>query len=155
MIQKFILNLGFVRKAINLSSIEGTDWGKKQSDDNWQQAFDEQVEMKSKKLLSDLLGAVDERKVITYNKKTGSIFIEGKKIEEHQIMSLKAEAEYLLKSDLWQIINQTLKLQAERTMFENSTTFQDVLNGKMMLYNLSFQNNILNIFASYTPKPKQ
>ncbi len=154
MIKNWILKLDFVRKAINQASVDGTDWGKSQSDANWQQAFDEQVEMKSKKALTDLLMPFDERLIITYDKKTGLIFVGGKRLEEPTIMNLKAESEFFKNSQLWKIINESLKSQAQKTMFENSTTFEDMMTGKMMLYDLSFQNKILDIFIGYTQKPK-
>lgn len=175
MIKNWILNLGFVRQAINAASIQGTDFGVEQCKEDLQvlqrtnavlqdklktlpdgnemnRLVSEKAEDLANEKLQNLLGAVDERTIITMDKKNGLIYVGGERLNEPTILSLKAEAEYFSQSELWKILNETLKDQAQRTMFEKSLTFDDMRSGKMLLYNLSLQNKIIGIFKSYLPK---
>ncbi len=159
MIRNFILNLSFVRGAINKAGMEGTDYGVEQTVSNYKSLYtanyliDEKIEKAVNERLSKLLGVVDENFVITYNEKTGQVFMSNTILEEYQIMNLKAEAEAISQMQIWKTLSETLKQQAHKTIFEKSTEFQDVINGKMMLYNLSLQQKIIDIFRKYTPKP--
>lgn len=155
--KNWILNLGFVKEAINLASVQGTDFGIEQGKDKIEMLSklnEDVLERRSNEKLAKLLGAVDENFVVTYDKKTGLVFMGGVKLDEYQIMNLKSEAEAIAQMQIWKTLSETLKQQAQKTIFENSTEWADVMNGKMMLYNLSLQQKILDIFRNYKPKAK-
>jgi hypothetical protein len=63
-------------------------------------------EIAEKRLLS-LLTSVDLSKVVTINKLQGLLFVGGIKAEPGQLANLKAEAEFLSKSELWQLLQHT------------------------------------------------
>ncbi len=150
MIKKLILNLGFVKQATQLASMEGTRFGIEQAHQNIQA----NVERLYKEKIASLLGVVNEDIIVTQNKVKGLVFIGGKLADEPRILSLQAEANYYFQSDMWKIINETIKEQAQKVMFEKSETLQDLYNGKAWLYLLDLQNTILNIFKDYKSKPK-
>jgi len=171
MIKEKILNLGFVRRAINEARIEGTDFGVQQSQDSMErfritvQKLHEQLKSKPvldvgdvdklvNERISKLLGVVDENFVVTLDKKTGLVFMGGVRLEEQQILNLRSEANAITAMQIWPMLSETLKKQAQETIFNKSTEWADVVNGKVMLYCLSLQQKILDIFKSYKPKPK-
>lgn len=105
--------------------------------------------------VSKLLGFVDEKSIIRYDKDKGIIFIGGERADDNRLANLKSEAEFLLQSDLWKnILTGTVTHIAHETMFVKSTTFDDMKSGKMMLFNLSTIKNILTILSSYQKKVK-
>ena len=111
-----------------------------------------EIEDLANKMVSDLLGFVDEKKVITMNEKQGAIFLGGERITPEECVNLKQEAELILTTDLWKIFNNTIRDIANKTMFEKSESFDDMKSGKCFLYNLSLQNKILNMFKNYVKK---
>ncbi len=161
-IQKWVLSWSFIQDAFTYS------W-EKNKEELYRKAFkdaradieetrvddiDDKAKEMAEELVRKLLGVIDEKIVVTINEKTGLIFVGGKVLDEARILSLQAEANYYFQSDLWKIINETIKDQAQKVMFEKSETFQDMANGKAWLYLLSLQNKILKIFSNYKPKPK-
>lgn len=107
----------------------------------------------SNKKLNDLLSVVDNDKIVSFDKKTGVIYIGGVRVDEGRLHNLKAEAEFFLESDLWHLIHETPKELAQRSMFVAGETLADMAKGKSMLYTLSTQKNIIDIFKKYAPKP--
>ena len=112
----------------------------------------ENIEEAVRKRLSELLGFIDERHIVSCNPKTGVIFIGSERIDEGRAQNLKSESEFMLKSDLWKVLNETIRHQAYETMFTKSTSFEDMKSGKMMLYLLDVQKKVMNIFSSYRGK---
>lgn len=114
------------------------------------------VEEKAKELtskrLGEMLGFVDEKFILTHNKEKGFVFLGGEKLTPEQIMNLKSEAEIILTSTMWKIFYNSIGDIARKAMFEKSETFQDMLSGKMLLYHLSLQKNILDLFKKYESK---
>lgn len=147
--KNFILSLWFVRKLIeeekqkyqfeNLGVI-------KQANARYFKEIDEVVEEK----LKELLGNVDYRAVVT-NDKQGNIFVGGVKQEESQLMNLRSEAEFFLASDLYRILSETKKDLAYKTMFEKSENFEDLRTGKLVLYNISIDRNIIERLRNWQP----
>ena len=152
--KQYILGLGFVRAEILKANMEGIDFGVFQSKNENSKTLEQQADQLAEQKVAQLLSFADLNKIVTYNKDAGIIFIGSRRLEPAEIVALKGEADFLLQSNLWSIIGETLKDIACKTMFEKSTTFDDMRSGKMMLYNLSIQNNILNIFKNYAPKKK-
>ncbi len=114
-----------------------------------------EVDELADKKLNDLLGNFDVTKVVRLEKFPsggGVVYIGGIKCDESRLANLKSEAEALEKFDIWGILQESLKESAERQMFVSSESLDDLKKGKSMLYTLSVQRNILDIFKSFTKK---
>jgi len=109
------------------------------------------VAEKVRAALNDLLTVVDENMIITLDAKIGTIYIGGQRAEPSRLANLKSEAEFLLNSDLWNILYETPKELAQRAIFVNGETLDDLKKGRSMLYVLSSQKRILDILKSYVP----
>jgi hypothetical protein len=97
--------------------------------------------------LNKLLSVVDTKKIISLDKASGIIYIGGEPADEGYLKNLKAEAEALLVSDLWKVIYNTPKALAEKAMFIEGKTLEDLNKGRSMLYTLDTQKNILTTLA--------
>lgn len=69
--------------------------------------------------------------------------IGGKVQKPDELKAYKAEAKYILDSRVWSLLENTLKSQAQKVIFEKSKDFNDCTSGKLMLYNLDVQKKIL------------
>lgn len=87
---------------------------------------------------------VDLEKIITSNRQ-GNLFLGGTQINAKKLADLKQEAHLFRNTQLWDIVHNTLKHQAQVAMFTSATTVQDVLNGKTMLRTLDIQENIIQL----------
>lgn len=94
------------------------------------------------KLLSYLYNTVDAREVITVTK-GGLVKLGGEQISDAELFELAREVKSFRRSRLWKILTETLKDHAHRTMFTNSKNWEDMLSGKMLLYGISVEENIL------------
>lgn len=103
--------------------------------------------------LNALLSVIDPKSVVTFNKQTGIIYIGGERTDEGRLGNLKAEADFFANSDLWKIMVESQKSLAERAMFIAGENIEDVKKGRSILYTLSSQKNIVEIFRSYKIKP--
>lgn len=81
-------------------------------------------------------------KVLTASK-SGHIFLNGELVTEKRKHSLKAQVRMMRNTELWEILSDTLKHQAQKLAFDDSKDLQDLLNAKMMLYTISVQENII------------
>ncbi len=95
-----------------------------------------------------MLGIVDYKSVITVDK-MGSVYIGKEKITESHLANLKSESEFFLSSDLWKLLNETMRYTAYERMFIKSESLNDLLAGKMLIYNLDTQQKILEMFRSH------
>ncbi len=98
--------------------------------------------------LNKLFSLVDPRLIITFDPKQKAVYIGGVKAEEAQVLALKAEAEFILQSDLWKILNETPKELAMRAMFVAGESIDDMKKGRAMLYLLDTQKKILETLVS-------
>lgn len=115
----------------------------------------ESVERVASKMLNDMLSNVDMKKVVTLDKQHGIVFIGGERASEGRLGNLRSEAEFLLNSDLWSIISETPKELAQKSMFtEGENVEKQLAKGRTILYTLSTQRNILDIFRGFIPKSK-
>lgn len=119
---------------------------------NFQFIFEKRAEELAKEKLANLLSIVDLHKIVTVDKARGIVYVGGKILEEGQLQGLKAEAEYFTNSDLWSLLYETPKELAQKTMFVAGESLADMQKGKSILYTLSAQNNIIDVFRSYQPK---
>lgn len=107
-----------------------------------------EVEEMVSKRMGELLGTNDETKIITWNQAKGIVFLGGKRMDATELNNYRADAEFIMESGLWKAIEATLTNDAQDRIFNRSKDFQDMLNGKMALYNLSLIKKILAIFKS-------
>lgn len=112
----------------------------------------QQIEEKARELLNDLLSNSDINKIVTLDKVRGKVYVGGQPLTPERLANLKAEAEFLIQSDLWQLIYNTPKELAQRAMFVNGESLDDMKKGKSILYTLSTQQNIIDTFLSFVPK---
>jgi len=68
--------------------------------------------------------------------KDGIIRARGKKLSNEMVDQLQNEAEYIKNSITFQLLMDDMEYLAHQTMFEKSTSFDDMLFGKAMLYNI-------------------
>ncbi len=110
------------------------------------------VKEEARKLVESLLTGIDEKSVLTVDENRGLIFIGGEQIDDARMLNLKSEAEFLLKSDVWKVIHETVKHIAQKTVFVDSQSLADLQKGKSVLYTLSTQSNLLKKLVSYKRK---
>lgn len=95
-----------------------------------------------------MLGNVDFNKVISTDKAKGFIYIGGEKVDQSRLNNLKAEADFVMQSDIWTLLHETPKELAQRSMFIHSESLDDLKKGKSILFTLSQQQNIINILQN-------
>jgi len=110
------------------------------------------IEDRARELLNELLSNSDIHKIVTLDKARGKVYAGGQVLTPERLVNLKAEAEFLTQSDLWQLLYNTPKELAQRAMFVNSESLDDMKKGKSILYTLSTQQNIIDTFLSFVPK---
>lgn len=108
-------------------------------------------ELADQKLLS-MLSAVDYNKVVKLDKTKGIVIIGDTPAEAGRLSNLKAEADFLMQSDIWTLLQETPKELAQQSLFKISESLDDLKKGKAMLYTLSAQQNIVNLLSSYIKK---
>lgn len=74
----------------------------------------------------------------------GNVYLGGEKVTDQLAKELKQEANIMKELRLWNILTNTPKHQAKEVMFTKSKTFDDMMAGKMMLYTVDVQENIVN-----------
>lgn len=94
--------------------------------------------------LRHLFPVVDLEKVLTTNKH-GQILLNGVPIDKKKLDTLKQEVVLFKNTTLWGILSNTLNHQAQVTIFNKSKDYQDLMNGKMILYTISVQNSIVDV----------
>lgn len=119
--------------------------------------FEGNVEEKAQELVLDrfnaLLSNVDLHKIVTIDKQRGILYIGGTRAEEGRLANLKAEAEFIVQSDLWSLLQETPKELAQRDMFVSGDSIETMKKGRSILYTLSTQKNIVEMMKGYEPKP--
>jgi len=101
------------------------------------------------KKLMEMLSPVDYSKVVYTDKTKGIITINGERVDEGRLSNLHAEAEALTQMDIWSLIYETPKELAHRAMFIDGDSIDTMKKGRSMLYHLSSQKNIIDLFKSY------
>lgn len=141
-----------IAEARRQGSIEAFPLAKKDILETMRDDLDKQAEELAEKKLAALLSPVDPAKVVTLDKSHGVVYIGGERAEEARLANLRSEAEILLQSELWQLIYETPKELAQKAMFVAGESIDDMKKGRAMLYTLSAQKNIIDIFRGYVPK---
>lgn len=122
--------------------------------DTMKDDVEKMADERAREKLVKLLTVVDERAVVTFDKRAGAIFIGGVRADPARLQNLRSEAEYFLSSDLWKIIYESPKELAQRAMFLAGESLDDLRKGRAILYTLDTQEKILRTFSLYT-QPKQ
>lgn len=151
-IKRFILNLGFVKAALKEAEIKAFPAAQKDILDTMADDIEKRAEELATQKLNDLLAPVDLNKIVTLDKQRGLVYIGGVKVEEGKLSNLKAEADFFMQSELWQLIYETPKELAQRAMFVSGDGIDEMKKGRSILYSLSTQKNIVETFRSYMPK---
>lgn len=102
--------------------------------------------------LANLLSAVDMTKIVTIDKQHGFVYLGGVKMEESALANFSQEAEIISSSALWQLLIETPKELAQRAMFVDGDNIDSMKKGRAILYCLSSQKNIIELFRNYVPK---
>ena len=98
-------------------------------------------------LCRNLLVPIEERDVLKTSRKPDgemTVYWQGKELPDDQIRFLKSEANALRNSDLWKLLENTLRYEAAKKMFYESKTGNELLFGKAMLYNFKVVNRLLD-----------
>lgn len=109
---------------------------------------DPNLEKTKNELLKEYFCAVTLDDIMTIDR-LGGIKLDGEKLSSGEALGLYEEARYFQGSRLYKILMNSLRDQAQKVMYEKSESFDDMRNGKMMLYNLSVQENIIDAILKY------
>jgi hypothetical protein len=71
------------------------------------------------------------------------IMLDGEQVSVAEHNALVNEARYLAETQLYKVITGTLRHQAQRKMFEESKSWEDMIAGKMMLHSIGIIENIV------------
>lgn len=93
--------------------------------------------------LQSLLSVIDWNKVLKVNHKTKQLYVGEVMVDANRLSNLKAEANFLLESDIWNLLCETPKAEAQSSMFIKGETLDDMKKGKIMLFVLDQQRQIL------------
>ena len=92
-------------------------------------------------LLKNLFNAIGEDEVLKYQK--GKFILRGTPLDDRATGNFVSQANSILNSQLWKHLTDDLKYIANQRMYEKSTTIDDLIFGKAMLYNLDILENKL------------
>lgn len=87
-------------------------------------------------LLKHLFNAITEDDVLKYHKKNGKFYLGKNEVGGNRIISFRSQAITIKESTVWELLLKDMKLIANKKMYESSTTIDDVVFGKAMLYTL-------------------
>lgn len=114
----------------------------------------ENIEEKAKEItekrLNEMLSVVDTNQVIS--QKSGFIYLGTNHASDIQLSNLKAEAEFLKNSSIWNIIQETPKELAQRAMFVAGDSLDDMKKGRSILYTLDSQKKVIDMLLLYNKK---
>ena len=98
--------------------------------------------------LAALLLPVDPNQIVTYNPTTRLIYINGELIDDMRRANLAAEAEFFIASDLWKVMNESLKQLLQEAMFVHGESLEDMRKGRAGLFILDAQKNMIQKLRS-------
>lgn len=93
--------------------------------------------------LRDFVGSVDLGKVVSCDDRTGVVKLGGEQISKEELRRLKAEAAAMREFALWKVMTETLKQKAIEKAVVNSTDFEQVLAGKLMLHAVGIFESVI------------
>lgn len=140
-IKQWVLGLEFVKEELNFRYFKGLDDAESsQAEINIDDLVTERI--------SALLGTVDERKIVKIDSAKGIVYLGDTMVDAAMRHNLQQEAELMSKLDLWHLMTNTLESSAQKRIFVDSKDINDILAGKMALYNVSLMKKILTVFLS-------
>ncbi len=117
--------------------------------------LDSQAEALAQTKLNNFLSPIDLNSLIGLDKKHGIIFIGGVMASDVQLSNLRSEAEAFKQFSLYKLLMETPKQLAHNAMFTDDGKLQDLLiKGRVILYTLDAQKNIIDTLTSFVPKKK-
>lgn len=101
-------------------------------------------------LLRHYLTAIVVDDLITTDKIGNTIVVKlnGKELTKNELQQLHAEIKALEGFRIWGILTNSLKHIAQDKIFNKSLNFDDVMAGKMMLFNLGIQESVLKVLKN-------
>lgn len=100
--------------------------------------------------LAELLSTFDPSQVLAIDPRTKTLILGGKQPNDVTLSNLRSEAEFLLESDLWNILYETPKALAEKAMFvDDGKLDTQLLKGRTILFTLATQKKIVDTIKSY------
>lgn len=155
LIKGLILRVWFIKDALKEAERQGGikafPLAQKDILETMRDDLDKQAVEIAKQKLGDLLSPVDLQKIVTLDKTNKICYIGAERADEGRLANLKAEAEFLTKSDLWGLLHETPKELAQRAMFVEGG-LENLQKGRSILYTLSTQQNIIEVFRSFQAK---
>jgi len=98
-------------------------------------------------LAGGLFNTVTEDKLIQIKgrDKKGSLIViyRKKRLDKEKIKRIQESAELFVKSDIWRLLRRAVQLEANERMYKKSRSIDDILAGKMSLYNLEVINRTI------------
>lgn len=113
---------------------------------------EERAEERAHVLLDEMLSPIDTNKIVSFSAKTGAIYIGGERVDDGRLASLKSEAEAIEQFDLWHLLHETPKELAQRSMFVEGDSMDNLRKGRSMLYTLDTQKRIIDTLKAYVKK---
>ncbi len=93
-------------------------------------------------LAKGLLPIITEQDLITFNKQ-GTVFIAREQISDQELRNLKAEAQMIKQTRVWQLINGYLNNFTGDLVFDKSQSMTDLVVGKTVLYTCDVQKKVI------------
>lgn len=100
------------------------------------------------RLIKYLFNAVIVEDIISC-RSNKTVFINGKKISEGELNKLRSEANQIRDMRLYKLLYSTMIDKAQKNIFENSRTIDDIFAGKMMIMSLDTQKKIIDKLSEY------
>ena len=82
-----------------------------------------------------------------FHEKNGNIYIGGQLVDKQMRELLRDQAEYILRSDLWEIFNATITNEAANLSLVQSTNWEHVTTAKMLHHWTHVMKNIVVLLA--------
>lgn len=155
MLKTWILHT-FFQKELNNARFEGSkdafEKAREDLEETMVETDREKIEEAADRKLNELLSIIDHRHIVTKDSRTGVVSIGGEIADAGRLSVLKAEAELIKNTALWKIINESIKNDAQLSMFIKGESVDDMKKGRSMLYTLSLQNKVIELFESVVIK---
>lgn len=136
MLKEFILKLKFVRESRD----KDIALLKSYHESKHRELVDLQISL--------MLGTIEESKIIKIDPVKGIVYMNDKMLDAATVHNFKQEAEVISQLGLWKAMLATLEASAQKRIFIDSKDLNDILAGKMALYNISLMKKILTVFLA-------
>ncbi len=157
MIKEWILRQPFVADYVKEKEKDFATRLFKNAREDVLEEIETNVEERAKEIaeesLMKLLSTINWRNVVKIDKVKGFLFVGNERIDEARLANLKSEAEFFMESDLWKVLQDTPKELAQQAMFKDDGSLDtQLLKGRVILYTLSAQQNVIDVFKNIGKK---